>query len=204
MDELTLAELLCARLCHDLSGPVGATAAGTELFEGMGTTDAETLSLVATSAQGAAARLRFLRAALGPTAQNPMAASALRHLVSQHLGTQASAAAAAVTLTWGALPDPVAGETARLLLNLIILGLGALPRGGRLVVDAGPAGPSLLIHGEPASLSDDIRAVLVDGAAPAGPRSAQARLTRLLAEKSGAHLIVSYDDRGLTLAVRVD
>lgn len=204
MDELTLAELLCARLCHDLSGPVGATAAGTELFEGMGGADPETLALVATSAQGAAARLRFLRAALGPTAQTPMAAAALRHLVVQHLNTQASAAGAAVTLTWVGLPDPVAGDTVRLVLNLLILGLGALPRGGRLVIDCGADGPSLLIHGEPASLSDDIRAVLIDGRMPAGPRAAQARLVRLLAEKSGARLIVSYDDRGLTLAVRAD
>ena len=33
-DELKLAELLCARLCHDLAGPVGAVATGAELLLG--------------------------------------------------------------------------------------------------------------------------------------------------------------------------
>lgn len=204
MDELTLAELLCARLCHDLSGPVGATAAGTELFDGMDCADPETLALVATTAQGAAARLRFLRAALGPTAQTPMSAAALRHLVDQHLSAQASAAGSAITLVWDALPETIDGLTVRLVLNLIILGLGALPRGGRLTVAPGAPGPRIVIWGEPASLSDDVRAVLVDGEFPSGPRSVQARIIRLLAQKCQAHLIVSYDDRGLTLAIAPD
>ena len=35
-DDLILAELLCARLVHDLSGPVGAVANGAELLEDAG------------------------------------------------------------------------------------------------------------------------------------------------------------------------
>ena len=68
-DSLQLAELLCARICHDLSGPVGAAAAGAELFEDMAPApDPETMALVSGAASGAVARLKFFRAALGPAA----------------------------------------------------------------------------------------------------------------------------------------
>ncbi|MBX9634016.1 MAG: hypothetical protein K2X44_03460, partial [Magnetospirillum sp.] len=79
MDPLQLAELLCARLCHDLSGPVGAAAAGAELLEDMdGNADAETVSLVADAAGGAVSRLKFFRAALGPAASSPQNPASLR------------------------------------------------------------------------------------------------------------------------------
>lgn len=202
MDLLQLAELLCARICHDLSGPVGAAAAGAELFEDLGEApDPETLALVAGAASGAAQRLKFFRAALGPAASAPQSTVALSELIEAYLATQVSAASPGIVLSWPAPPGALDGDTARLLLNLVLLAKDALPRGGRLSIDCSGDLPKVVAYGEPASLSEEARQVLVDGRAPAGPRGAQAELARILAERAGGRLDVALTAEGLALSV---
>lgn len=201
IEALALAELLCARVCHDLSGPVGATAAGAELFEDLGGGDPETLTLVSTSAAGAAARLRLLRAALGPASSSPHSLSTLRNMVDAHLASQASAAAPAITVIWRDYPDSVDGETARLLLNLVLLGRDALPRGGRMELSLEHGLPTLLAHGEPASLADDVKLALVQATPLGGPRPAQAALTRILAAQKGCTVCVAPTAQGLRVGI---
>ena len=200
MDAVMLAELLCARVCHDLSGPVGATAAGAELFEDLGGGDPETLALVSTSAAGAAARLRLLRAALGPAASAPQALAAQRAKVDAHLASQVSAAAPAIVAHWHDCPDQIDGERARLLLNLALLGRDALPRGGGMELSLTDGWPVLLAHGEPASLAADVKAALLEGGDVCGPRAAQGLFTRLLAGKLKGKVVVSATPRGLRVA----
>lgn len=205
MDSLQLAELLCARLCHDLSGPVGAAAAGAELFEDIAdAADAETVSLVAGAASGAAARLKFFRAALGPASSSVQLSGSLRDLMENYLATQVSAASPGLVLAWPDPPPSLDGGTARLLLNLVLLAKDALPRGGRIRVDTGAAeGVRVVAHGEPAALSEEARAVLNDGVEPTGPRGAQAYLVRLLAEKAGGCFSASVTPEGLALAIGI-
>ncbi|MGE5504952.1 MAG: histidine phosphotransferase family protein [Actinomycetota bacterium] len=180
-DDLRLAELLCARLCHDMAGPVGAAAAGAELIED-GIADPETMSLVAASAGGASARLKFFRAALGPAAEAPQALTGLRDLVDGYLATAASAPR--IALDWRCEPATLAGEAARLLLNLVLIARDALPRGGAVAVSVTgrPGRLAVVARGEPAALGDEVRAVLAEGRAPAGPRGAQAWLARRIAD----------------------
>lgn len=201
IDALALAELLCARVCHDLSGPVGATAAGAELFEDLGGGDPETLSLVSTSAAGAAARLRLLRAALGPASSSPQPLSALRKMVDAHLASLASAAAPAIAIIWRGCSDTVDGGTARLLLNLALLGRDALPRGGRMELSLEQGFPALLAHGEPASLADDVKLALTETAPLSGPRPAQAALIRILATQYGGKVCITPTAEGLRVAI---
>ena len=84
-ETLHLAELLCSRICHDLSGPVGAAAAGAELISDAGG-DEETLSLVSTSASAASARLSYLRAAFGFGTQ-PQRSHILKTLIEKYFGS---------------------------------------------------------------------------------------------------------------------
>lgn len=200
-DTLTLAELLCARICHDLAGPVGATAAGAELFQDLGGGDPETLALVSTSAAGASARLRLLRAALGPAASTPQPLRALQSMTEAHLNSLASAAAPAITCRWRDCPDQIDGLRARLLLNLILLGRDALPRGGALDLAVTDGWPAMIAHGEPAALADEVKTALLTDTAPAGPKAAQATLTRLLAAELDGRIDVSVTARGLRIAV---
>ncbi len=192
-DDLLLAELLCARLCHDLAGPVGAAAAGAELLED-GIADAETVGLVAASAAGAAARLKFLRAAFGP-ATRPQPTAALRELIAAHLATSGSAALPATILDWRVDAAELPADAARLLLNLVLLACDALPRGGTVSVHAGgPAGLAVTAQGSPAALTEEAGAVLAGRAPPRGPRGAQAALARRLADRVGDGLSATQSE----------
>lgn len=202
--EIRLAELLCARLCHDMAGPVGAAAAGAELLEDSDGEDAETAALVAASAAGAAARLKFFRAALAPAATGPLATQQLHGLVDGYLATAVSAAAPRLQLEWR-VPETLEGRMARLLLNLVLLARDALPRGGIIEVDV-TGGPSTRLavtaRGETAALTEEARSVLTEGAAPSGPRGAQAQFARLLAAEAGGCAIqVSAVQSGLSITV---
>ncbi|MGE5516518.1 MAG: histidine phosphotransferase family protein [Bacteroidota bacterium] len=185
-----------------MSGPVGAAAAGAELLEDMGAaSDAETLELVAGAATGAAQRLKFFRAALGPAASTPQSTVALSELVQAYLSTQVSAASPGIVLSWPGAPGALDGATARLLLNLVLLAKDALPRGGRLRVDCADGAPVVIAHGEPAALTEEARHVLVEGNPPSGPRGAQAEFTRILAERAGGRLSVAVTPDGLALTL---
>lgn len=205
MNSLDLAELLCARLCHDLSGPVGAASAGAELFEDCaGSLDAETVGLVAGAAASAAARLKFFRAALGPEPSAVQPSGTLRDLMDSYLATQVSAASPGLVLAWADPPLAVEGATARLVLNLVLLAKDALPRGGRIGVEvAGGGAVRVIAHGEPAALSDEARSVLHDGQDPTGPRGAQAYFVRLLAERAGKVFNATVTPEGLALSVGI-
>ena len=61
---LHMAELLCARLCHDLSGPLGALIGVLELAREE-QPDSETLALAEDTAVELGQRLKLLRAAWG-------------------------------------------------------------------------------------------------------------------------------------------
>lgn len=202
MDPLELSQLLCARICHDMAGPIGAASAGAELFEDLdGPPDPETLGLVAASAQSGANRLKFFRQTLGPAASQPQSMPFLRDLCEGYLRTVVSASLPPVRLSWPSQPSHLDGEMARLLLNMVLLSKDCLPRGGLIQVDMAAGLPTLNLSGDPASLNDEARAVLVEGKPPTGPKGAQAWLTRALAERTGGGLVLDYTEKGLRLGV---
>ncbi len=199
-DEFKIAELLCARLCHDLAGPVGAAAAGAELLEETGG-DGETLGLVADSAAGAAARLKFLRAAFAPTAKDQPPA-AIRDLVESYLKRTVSASSAGLVLAWRVDAGELSADLARLIVNVVLIGRDALSRGGTITIAAGSgrgARLTMTASGDVANLDDEARAVLVDGRDASGPRGAQAVLTRQLAARAGGTLSVRADSTRVEL-----
>lgn len=185
-----LAELLCARLCHDMAGAVGAAAAGAELLEDG--YDAETAQLVAASAAGAVARLKFFRATLGPSGPEQPAA-AVRDLADHYLQAVAASGGGGLTLRWNCARPRLDGETARLVLNLVLIARDSLPRGGEIRVEIAAAqegglGLAVGFQGQDARLGDELGQPLVAGAPPDGPRGAQAWLARSLVEKFGGKL----------------
>lgn len=185
--ETRLSELLCARLCHDLASPIGAAAAGLELLDD--SCDTETAALVSASMAAAAARLKFLRAALGPAADAPFAPKALADLIRAYL---AGAVQGGIALDWSCDRAQVDGATARLMLNLVLIARDALPRGGRIAASVGTAGPGLGLNvearGQGVGLTAEARLVLLEEAPPSGPRGAQAWFARKLAEGQGVNL----------------
>lgn len=194
-DDLILAELLCARLIHDLSGPIGAVANGAELLEdgAPGSEIAgEAVELLSISAASAIARLRFLRLALGPQAGSPPPAE-LRRLAADYF-TKGATGGEAITLDWPATLDAgLAAVPGRVILNALMLARDCLPRGGtiKLAQPSGGAALSLVAEGTNAGPAEAAKALAAPGAAGLTARGAQGYLAARLALQAGMRFAVA-------------
>lgn len=198
-DELKLAELLCARLCHDLSGPIGGAAAGAELLAEEDPPDPETAQLVADSVAAATRLLRLLRAALGSGSQpfDPDELEALLRAACPESG--------AVTLAWHGEPAAHGWERSagKLILNLLMMSRDALPRGGRiaLTVRAAPFRLELQADG-PLIVGDDLAAALAaTDVSGLSARAAQGFYAARLAERMGCRVTLDHAPGHLSVLV---
>ena len=195
---LRLAELLAARVCHDLIGPVGAIANGAELLaEESGRPDPEVVGLIGGSARAASRRLQFFRAAFG-TANALSSGRPLAEARALALGLIEEGGR--IGLEFPSPEPPLearAGRAAvKTLLNLVLIALESLPRGGSVRVDVteeGTAGIVIAIacDGPQARLADEIRAALAGDAAEPSPRTVPAHLLRMLASGAGGRITVA-------------
>lgn len=160
-----VAQLLCSRLCHDLISPVGAISNGLEfLAEGDSRLTADAISLVGGSASQAAARLTFYRLAFGQGdgSAPPIPLLDARDIARNFIGD------GKVDLDWP-VPSVVDNQDlsrpfGKLLLNLFLMALDALPRAGQIAVML-PMPPSekwinIVARGDRCELRDEFRAVL--------------------------------------------
>jgi histidine phosphotransferase ChpT len=133
LDPLDLAALLSSRICHDLISPTGAIVNGLEVLEE--SDDAETKSfamdLIKKSARTASARLQFCRIAFGA------AGSAGAQIDTGDAETTARGFIEddKIKLTWNLQRALLPKNRVKLLLNMLIVSAGAIPRGGTLTVD---------------------------------------------------------------------
>ena len=202
-DPLQLAELLCSRICHDLSGPVGAAAAGAELVADSGG-DPETLELVSTSAAAASARLTFLRSAFGYSSQ-PQRTQSLRGTVERYFGSMSQAGVSPLALDWKIIEAELSADVSRLVLNMVMTARDALPRGGTVSVESVVLGETwklnVVAKGEGARLAEEAHDVLIDDAIATGPRGAQAQLLKILSDRQGYGLQTNTSEGMITLTV---
>ncbi len=130
---LDLAALLCSRLCHDLISPVGAIINGLEVMDE--DKDEETkvfaLDLIRRSAGQASAKLQFCRLAFGASGS----VGAQIELGDAEKVARGLFEDGKTTLAWNLARALVAKNRAKLLLNMLLVASGAIPRGGTLTVD---------------------------------------------------------------------
>ncbi len=206
--EFRVLELLCSRLCHDLISPVMAISNGMELMaEDSGNMADDIRDLLTMSAGSAAAKLQFYRIAYGLGGQNAApvglaeAGRLARGLVED----------GKITIDWPANGEASSAELARestkMLLNLVLLGIEALPRGGTVKVRIEPNGAPeivVLVSGEGAGLREESEIAMsaeVDLEALT-PRSVQSYFVKSLASQLGTTTKVEVvDDGALTLSV---
>jgi histidine phosphotransferase ChpT len=124
-----LAALLCSRICHDIISPVGAINNGLELLD-EGGADEDAMNLIRTSARNASARLQFARIAFGAAGSAGMMIDT---------GDAEAVAAAYIRnekpdLTWVGRRALLPKNKVKLLLNLILISIGTIPRGGKITV----------------------------------------------------------------------
>lgn len=130
--DLELAALISSKICHDVINPVGAISNGLELLAEEDDEDGRTSALdhIKTSTDAAAARLMFARFAFG-------ASGSIGSMID--LTTAAEISRGFIgqgkhKLVWKVEPGHVPKDRVKLLLNLVALGIAALPRGGDIAV----------------------------------------------------------------------
>lgn len=202
--DLKVAQLLCSRLCHDLISPAGAINAGLELVaENPGGDTAEAMTLASESARQLTAKLSFFRVAFGSAAQS-MTLDQLIDLGRGFVGQGTVRIDAPGTV--GTSTVPAAGV--RLALALIMLGAGALPRGGvlDLQVAALPEGLGIALKasGKGAALKEDVRtAIALPDVETLTARNVHGYLAAALAAERDAVIEIAEDADVVQIAVLV-
>ena len=160
--DLELAALISSRICHDVISPVGAIANGLEMLgeEQDESMREQTMDLIRKSARQASAKLQFARLAFGAAGS----AGAEIDLRDAERVARDFVQGGKHTLSWQGAPVTLPKNKVKLLLNLLALGVVALPRGGMVNVQIKGEGPQVafrvLAQGEPARLSEQVTALL--------------------------------------------
>jgi len=187
-ESLRLAELLCARLCHDLSGPLGALIGILEIARDE-QPDSETLAIAEDTAVELGQRLKLLRAAWGQDGDE-MDVPRLRGFADCLSSSRRVRLDLAGLAQDAVFPAPAA----RVILNLVLLAAESLPGGGIVALSGSAAGSVLVtISGPRAGWPAGFATTLHDEAATweamlADPRRLQGPLTALLARGLGLRL----------------
>ncbi len=159
LSDLDLAALLCSRVCHDIISPVGAIANGLELMDDP-ETDADlkstALDMVRNSAKVATAKLKFCRIAFGASG------SAGAHIDMAEAGETAInfVGNEKTRLEWRAPRENRPKQEVKLLLNMLLLAMAGIPRGGVVTVDVDGKKMTVLAKGERAKLPSPITEVV--------------------------------------------
>jgi histidine phosphotransferase ChpT len=180
-----LADALCARVCHDLAGPLGTLIGTLELAASDPDSVAEALPLASETAILMGLRLQLLRAAWAGDC-GPLTARTLAKLAA---GLPPRVHTELRGLDEGEFPAPVA----RVLVNMLLLGAEALPRGGTVSLSGGPDQDVLLVaDGKDAAWPPGLlRALLDPPSAPLDtPCDALAPLVGSLARAAGLRISV--------------
>ena len=135
IDELRMAELLCTRLCHDLTGPIGAVNNGAEFLNEEGSSMQEqAVELITSSAFSAVTRLQFYRLAYGNVKDHGEANLSEKQKIAADFfaGTK-------ITLDWPDSHTEASGvsisiKMSRLIYNLLVVASSTLIRGGTISV----------------------------------------------------------------------
>lgn len=135
VSDLDLAALLCSRLCHDLLSPVGALNNGLELLADEKDPEmrARCFELLEQGAKASADKLKFFRLAFGAAGGFGAAVDNREPLeLVQGLLTGNDR----ITLNWGLDQGTLPKPAVKVLLNLALVAIDALVRGGTLDIGA--------------------------------------------------------------------
>ena len=135
INSLDLASLLCSRLCHDLLSPVGALTNGLELLaeEQDPTMRERCFELLEQSARISTDKLKFFRLAFGAAGGfgEMVPVNEARALVDALVGNNGR-----ITVNWALGSDSLPKPAIKTLLNLSLIAIESLVRGGTLDIGA--------------------------------------------------------------------
>jgi histidine phosphotransferase ChpT len=200
IDTATLVALVSSRICHDLVSPVAALTTALDILDDDHGADMreQAMELIRNSARQAGVKLEFMRATFGAGTIGTGDFDLERFFATQK-----------PVLNWALTVQMVPRPAARLLMNLLLVGLDCLPRGGTLEVGGGQEGDKLTLSvvaaGTRAGLKPAVRAGLA-GEMPEGGfdgRSIQPYLAFLAASGCRAELAARESNERVEIIVRL-
>lgn len=208
IDASTLVALISSRICHDLVSPISALTTALDILDDDHGADMrdQAMELIRNSAGQAAVKLEYMRATFGAgtTGVGTADLGELRELARRFIDSQKP------ELVWTLPVQTTSRAAARILMNLILVGLDCLPRGGTLEVAGHEEDGKLTLHviatGPRACLKPAVRAGLA-GELPEGGfdgRSVQPYMAFLTASAARAELAARESDERIELIVRIN
>ena len=205
LEALDLAALLCSRVCHDLISPVGAVVNGIEVMEDDADEQTKTfaLELIRKSAATASARLQFCRLAFGAAGS----AGASIDTGDAEGVARGMMEDDKVKITWSLPRVLLPKNRVKLLLNLMVLAGGTIPRGGSLVLEPIGEGDTMGFKVTSSGLNARIPAAvpaLVAGQSenPIDAHAIQPFYTGLLARTCGMAVTLAPEGEQIVLTAR--
>lgn len=204
LSETELASLLCSRLCHDLLSPIGAMNNGLELLADE--TDPEMrarcIELLTDSARASASKLKFFRLAFGAAGGfgDKVDVNEPRQLIEGLVADKPR-----VELQWDVPSDLLAKPAVKVLLNLALIGLDGLVRGGKLIIaaeeNAGTCEIAVNATGPKVVIDQAVAAALSGDTANAvtSPRTAPAYMIRQIATNAGGEIQLAATPESLVI-----
>lgn len=200
LSDIDLAALLCSRVCHDIISPVGAIANGLELMDDPDTDAAlraTALDMVRSSAKTATAKLKFCRIAFGASG------SAGAHIDLGEAGEIAKdfVGNEKTVLDWQAARENRPKAEVKLLLNMLLLAIAGIPRGGVVTVTVVDRVFNVRAKGERAKLPQAMVDVLNGVAAleSLDARLVQPYYAKIMAQQAGLALSMDMDGEDAVL-----
>jgi len=195
LSDLDLSALLCSRVCHDVISPVGAIANGLELMddpENDAEMKASALDMVRSAAKSATAKLKFCRIAFGASG------SAGAHVDMGEAGDIAKGFVGEekIKLDWQVPRENRPKQDVKLLLNMLLLAIESLPRGGVITMVGEGSGFVVRAKGDRAKIKDAMVSVLEGQTdlATLDARLVQPYYARVLSEALNLKLAMAMDD----------
>lgn len=200
--ELEFAALLCSRVCHDVIGPVGAVINGLEVLDDDDDEEMRQVAfaLIRKSARQASVKLQLCRLAFGAAGS----AGAELDLGDAETVVRAFVQDDKVTIDWSAPHETRPKNQVKLLLNLVLIGLGGIPRGGQLTVNMSADTMSVKALGEGAKVTQEVASMFAGELPENGldARSIQLQYALDLAHAQRLELSVEPTEGGIEVNAR--
>jgi len=206
IDPLELAALVASRVCHDLISPVGAIVNGLEVLDEEHDASMRefAMDLVQKSARQASAKLQFARLAFGASG----GAGSEIDMVEAGRCAGALMEREKADLNWSVAAPMLPKSQAKLLLNLLLVALNSVARGGRISVEADRTGEETVLRitadGDRAKLPAGVREILTEGALP-NPLDAHAiqpLYAAMIAKDAGLAITATQEENRVILGAR--
>lgn len=127
-----LASLISSRICHDLISPIGALNTAIEVLDDTESKEMheDALKLIKLAASEASAKLSYLRIALGTnsTSKDVMNLDKLKLITENMFNTEK------FSFNWDVSEIKLEKSIARILLNILMLAIQSIPRGGKVTI----------------------------------------------------------------------